>query len=506
MSTERANRVVVVGGGNAGLSAAIAAAERGAPTVLLEKGSEPENGGNSRFTAGLIRFGFPDKPSVRRFLADMPEDEWNDLTIHTYDNERFRSDLMEKSQGKADPQMTDWLVEESYSIIEWLADHNVRWQTLTYIPHARATGFADGILLEAVGSGPGLIEMETAEALRLGVEIRYQHAGTDLVLDDDGRVVGVKVRDPAGRLYTEHGSVVLASGGFEANPEMRSRYLGPDWNVVKVRGVRFNTGEMLDAALRIGSMPYGHWAGAHCSPIDPDSPEMGTLDSSDETNKLSFSFGISVNSDGRRFIDEGADWNTKMYVSMGFAVSAQPYGKAYQLFDAETADLVDQRYDPKAAVVADTLDELAERLGIDPAGLKATVDAYNRSIPVEGPEFNPSALDGRRTVGLQPPKTNWAKALVTPPFTAYEVVTGITFTFGGLRVNTDAQVLDMSGTPIPGLYAAGETTGGFFYYQYPAGSGLMCGALTGRAAGWHAAQAAGAPELAVSSGAGAELG
>jgi tricarballylate dehydrogenase len=270
---------------------------------------------------------------------------------------------------------------------------------------------------------------------------------------------------------------------------MRSRYLGPDWNVVKVRGVRFNTGEMLDAALRIGGLPYGHWAGAHCSPIDPDSPEMGTLESSDETNKLSFSFGISVNVRGERFIDEGADWNTKMYVSMGFAVSAQPYGKAFQLFDAKTSSLVDQRYEARAAIVADTLEELAARLDIDEAGLVSTVAAFNRSIPADAPAFDPSVLDGRRTSGVQPAKSNWAIALEQPPFTAYEVVTGITFTFGGLRVNRDAQVLDMSEKPIPGLYAAGETTGGFFYYQYPAGSGLMCGAITGRAAGRHAARA-----------------
>lgn len=483
-------RVVVVGGGNAGLAAAIAAAEAGAEhVVLLEKGSKAEDGGNSRFTAGLIRFGFSDKSDVRQFLPQMPADEWESLRVNVYDNERFFSDLMVKSQGKADPDMTDWIVQDSMGVMQWLASHNVRWRTLTYIPNARETGFADGIVLEAEGGGPGLVEMETEEALRLGVEIRYESAATDLVLDERGAVVGVTVRSVDGGYYTESGSVVLASGGFEANPEMRSRYLGPDWNVVKVRGVRFNTGEMLDAALRIGGLPYGHWAGAHCSPIDPDSPEMGTLESSDETNKLSFSYGISLNVNGERFIDEGADWNTKMYVSMGKAVAAQPFGKAYQLFDAKTAHLVDQRYEPSAAVVADTVEDLARKLGIDVAGTVETVRAYNDSIASDAPEFDSTILDGRRTGDhIQPAKSNWATKLENAPFTAYEVVTGITFTFGGVKINRNAQVLDMSERPIEGLYAAGETTGGFFYYQYPAGSGLMCGALTGRAAGHHAAQ------------------
>ncbi|WGX96918.1 FAD-dependent tricarballylate dehydrogenase TcuA [Nocardioides sp. L-11A] len=485
MNQER--RVVVVGGGNAGLAAAIAAAERGARTVLLEKATEAEDGGNSRFTAGLIRFGFNDKGEVRQFLPDMPEDEWQSLRINTYDNERFHSDLMVKSQGKADPDLTDWIVTESYSVMEWLQSHNVRWRTLTYIPNARETGFADGIVLEADDGGPGLVRMETAEARRLGVDIRYESAATGLVTDDEGAVVGVTVKGPDGKTYTEEGAVVLASGGFEANPEMRSRYLGPDWNVVKVRGVRFNTGEMLDAAVRLGALPYGHWAGAHCSPIDPDSPEMGTLESSDETNKLSFSYGISVNVHGERFIDEGADWNTKMYVSMGKAVAAQPFGRAFQIFDAKTAHLVDQRYEPGAAVVTESIEELADRLGIDRAGLLATVAEFNASVAHDAPEFDSTALDGRATRGIQPPKSNWASPIEHGPFTAYEVVTGITFTFGGVKVNRDAQVLDMSDRPIRGLYAAGETTGGFFFYQYPAGSGLMCGALTGRAAGWHAA-------------------
>jgi tricarballylate dehydrogenase len=480
-------KVVVIGSGNAGFAAAIAAVEKGAKVVLLEKAPEPEYGGNSRFTAGLIRFGFDDKSQVRKFVPQFSDAQWDKIKIHPYPVQRYIDDLKLKSQGKADPNLISWLAQDSYSVMEWLVEHNVQWTFLTYIPNAMETGFGDGIVLETVGGGPGIVEMERAEALRLGVEIRYESTAYELVINDKGAVTGVKVRGPDGVSYVEPGAVVMASGGFEANPEMRTRYLGPGWNVVKVRGVRYNTGDMLDPAIRAGAQANGHWAGCHCTTIDPDSPELGTLESSDKTNKIAFSWGISVNAAGERFIDEGKDWNTKMYVSVGNAV-AQQGGRAFQVFDAVGFEHLDQRYDPSAAIIADTLDELAEQAGIDPQGLRHTVDRFNVAVQDDVP-FDPRKLDGRSTVGISPPKTNWATRIEKPPFVCYGVVTGITFTFGGLTVDRNGQVLDQGNHPIPGLYAAGEMTGGFFYYQYPAGSGLMCGALTGRAAGWHAAQA-----------------
>lgn len=480
------NKVIVVGSGNAAFVAAIAAVEKGAKVLMLEKAPEEEYGGNTRFTAGLIRFGFDKKEDVRKFVPHVPEEEWDSINIIPYTVEKFIKDLEIKSQGKADPDMSDWMAKDSYSLMEWYVEHNIQWTWLTYIPNAIEYGFGDGIVLETVGGGNGMVDMERAEALRLGVEIRYESTVFDLVQNEVGDVIGVKVRGADGAGYIEHGKVILACGGFEASPEMRSRYLGPDWNVVKVRGVRYNTGEMLDPALRAGAQTAGHWAGCHCTTIDPDSPDLGTLDSTDKTNKLSFNYGISVNADGERFIDEGKDWNTKMYVSVGKAVAEQG-GMAYQVFDATGLDLLDQRYDPEAAIIGDTLEEMAEQAGISPEGLRATVDAFNDAVQDDN-EFDASLLDGRSTTGIYPPKTNWATRIEEPPFVCYPVVTGITFTFGGVKINRHGQVLDNGNRPIPGLYAAGEMTGGFFYYQYPAGSGLMNGGITGRAAGWHAAE------------------
>jgi tricarballylate dehydrogenase len=478
-------KVIVVGSGNAGFAAAIAAAEKGAKVVLMEKAPEPEYGGNSRYTAGLIRFGFDRKEQVRKFVPQISDAEFEKTRINPYPVAKYIEDLKAKSRGKADPELITWMAEDSYSVMEWFVEHNVQWTWLTYIPNAKETGFGDGIVLETVGGGPGIVDMERLEALRLGVEIRYEQTVYDLVVDDAGGVVGCKVRGPDGRSYVEMGPVVLACGGFEANPEMRTRYLGPGWNVVKVRGVRYNTGDLLDPALRVGARANGHWAACHCTTIDPDSPELGTLESSDKTNKISFNWGISVNAAGERFIDEGKDWNTKMYVSVGNAVAEQG-GRAFQVFDAVGAEYLDQRYDPNAAVIADTLEELAVQAGIDPSGLKHTVEKFNAAVQDDKP-FNARVLDGRTAVGVSPPKSNWATRIENPPYVCYAVVTGITFTFGGLHVDRNGQVLDQGMVPIRGLYAAGEMTGGFFFYQYPAGSGLMCGAVTGRAAGWHAA-------------------
>ena len=480
------SRVIVVGGGNAAFTAAIAAAEKGARVLLLEKAPKKEFGGNSRFTAGLIRFGFDNKEQVRKLVPHIPDEEFAKINIIPYTVDNFKHDLERKSQGKADPEMNDWMAEESYSVMEWFVEHNIQWTWLTYIPNAIEYGFADGIVLETVGAGPGIVEMEREEALRLGVEIRYEATAYDLVQDDSGGVAGVKVRGADSVGYVEHGAVIMACGGFEANPEMRSRYLGPGWNVVKVRGVRHNTGDLLDPAIRVGAQSCGHWAGCHCTTIDPDAPDLGTLESSDKTNKLSFNWGISVNAAGERFIDEGKDFNTKMYVSVGEAVARQG-GNAFQVFDAAGVEYLDQRYDPEKAIMADTIEELAVAAGIDPGGLKNTIDQFNAAVRCNDIEFDPSRLDGRSTTGISPQKSNWATRIEEPPFVCYEVVTGITFTFGGLKVDRNAQVLDQGNRPIPGLYAAGEMTGGFFYYQYPAGSGLMNGAVTGRAAGWHAA-------------------
>jgi len=250
---------------------------------------------------------------------------------------------------------------------------------------------------------------------------------------------------------------------------------------------------MIRAALAAGAQSYGEWSGCHATPIDADAPTYGELRLTDKTNRLSYPFSVMVNLDGDRFVDEGEDFNLYTYAKMGAEILHQRSATALQVFDRKTIPLLETRYNTGTPVGADTLPELAERiearyrsLGFRKANFLKTLEAYNAAV--QGGTFNPDILDGKRTVGLRPEKTNWATRLDEPPFHAYAATVGITFTFGGIRINTEAAVLDYLERPIPGLFATGEITGGFFYLNYPGGTGLMRGAVFGRLAGTHAAR------------------
>jgi tricarballylate dehydrogenase len=302
-------------------------------------------------------------------------------------------------------------------------------------------------------------------------------------------VQGVRVRSGGKVRELTARAVVLACGGFEANAEWRTRYLGPGWELAKVRGTRFNTGEGLRMALEIGASPFGNWSGAHACGWDRNAPEFGEIDIGDQFEKHSYPLGILVNADGRRFVDEGADFHSFTYAKYGRAVLEQPGQFAWQVFDSKVLHLLRPEYGISRVtkVRAETLEELAGKLeDVNPEGFLRTVRAFNAAARSEVP-FDPYTRDGRGTVGLEPVKTNWANAIDTPPFEAYATTCGITFTFGGLRVDPDAQVLDHDAAKIAGLYAAGEMVGGIFYFNYPSGAGLVSGAVFGRLAGASAA-------------------
>jgi len=242
----------------------------------------------------------------------------------------------------------------------------------------------------------------------------------------------------------------------------------------------------LDRLEALNAQLGGHLNGAHAVPVDAGSPEVGDLNLGDLTARLSYPLGIMVNQDAQRFIDEGMDFKSYSYTVMGPAILRQPGGSAYQIFDQQTVERLEARYGSGSPpVIAETIGALAEKLGLNPEVLVRTVNAYNDAVQ-EG-TFNPAIKDGKRTQGIEPAKTNWALRLDQPPFVAYGVRCGITFTYGGVMVNDAAEVLRHDGTPIPGLYAAGEITGGIFYHNYPSGSGLMLGAVFGRIAGTKAA-------------------
>lgn len=281
---------------------------------------------------------------------------------------------------------------------------------------------------------------------------------------------------------------MLACGGFEANPEWRARYLGPDWELARVRGTRHNTGDGIRMALEIGAQPYGHWSSCHAVAWDLNAPEFGDRKVLDLFQKHSYPLGIIVNLRGERFVDEGADFRNLTYAKYGREILRQPQRAAFQLFDQKVVPLLREEYRIREATRAEaaTLEELARKLEIDPRGLVRTVEAFNRAV--QPGEFNPAILDGKGTRGITPPKSNWALPLDTPPFVGYAVTCGITFTFGGLRITPSAEVLDLEDRPVPGLYAAGELVGGLFYHNYPGGAGLMAGAVFGRIAGQGAAR------------------
>jgi tricarballylate dehydrogenase len=256
-----------------------------------------------------------------------------------------------------------------------------------------------------------------------------------------------------------------------------------------VRGTRFNTGDGLQMALDIGAAPAGHWSGAHAVGWDLNSPEFGDLKVGDGFQKHSYPFGIMVNALGNRFVDEGAHFRNYTYAKYGKVVLEQPHQFAWQVFDAKVTNLMRDEYRIKEVtkVTADTLPKLAAKLdGVDADQFLRTVEEFNAAVP-GSPEFDPNHLDGRATEGLALRKSNWSQRIDTPPFEAYAVGCGITFTFGGLKITTKAEVVSTDGPVIPGLYAAGELTGGIFYFNYPSGSGLTNGAVFGRIAGAEAA-------------------
>ena len=475
--------VIVVGAGNAGMCAAHAARERGARVLVLEKADETWFGGNSVCTAGAIRFTHGGVGDLRDILE--ADDRHAATDLDPYMAEDFLADMRRLTQGRGDEAMARILVEDSGPVVRWLHGHGLRFRLMYERQSYEVDGrhrFFGGLAVGTVDGGDGLIAQHRAAAARSGIEVRHGAAVTGLVPGGGGVVV-------AGGEELRAGAVVLAAGGFEANPQMRAAYLGPNWDVAKVRGTPHNTGEVLRAALAAGAQPYGNWSGCHAIQWDAGAPPTGDRELTNRFSRQSYPNGIVVNADGERFIDEGADLRNYTYAKYGAEVLRQPHGIAAQVFDAKAVGMrrtIDYDAPGATRVDAGTLSELAEALGIDPERFERTVREFNAAI--QPGEFNPAIKDGKRTEGITPPKSNWALPIDMAPFTAFPVTCGITFTFGGVRVDDRASVLDGRGRPLPGLYAAGELVGGLFFHNYPGGSGLAAGAVYGRRAGWAAAE------------------
>jgi tricarballylate dehydrogenase len=483
--------VIVVGGGNAALCAALSAKETAKRVLVLERAPEDESGGNSRFTAGLLRIVYNGADDLAQ-LIDLSKEERERTDFGTYTADQFLDDMARVTEYRCDPDLTEILVKQSFPTALWMRKKGMRFTAAWGRQAFKIEGkfkFWGGLTLEAIGGGPGLVDSLTQIAKKNGVEIWYQARAISLVADDAG-VHGVVVKRQGKTTTVKSRAVVLAAGGFQANTEMRTRYLGPLWELAKVRGTRFNTGDGIRMALDIGAQPIGNWSGCHAVAWERNAPEFGDLAVGDQFQKHSYPWGIYINAEGRRFVDEGADFRNYTYAKYGRVILNQPQQFAWQIFDAKVKGQLRDEYRIKQVtkVVANTLEELTSKLDdVNAEAALKEIKAYNAAVRQDIP-FNPNVKDGRRTEGLTVNKSNWANTLDTPPYEAYAVTCGITFSFGGLRINTDAQVINTDGEPIPGLYAAGELVGGIFWFNYPGGSGLTNGAVFGRIAGASAAR------------------
>lgn len=485
--------VIVVGGGNAALCAALTAREEGASVLVLERAPMEERGGNSSFTEGLMRFVYEGVEDIRALSPDLSPDELaSDFGKYTEAN--FFDDMARVTQNRTNPDLCEILVRQSNATMHWLRKQGVRFLPQFGRQAFKVEGkftFWGGATLAAVGGGRGLVDQLYRAVEEAGIEVRYNAWVRELVRSAQN-VSGVSLGVDGAAQEIHCRSVVLACGGFEANAAWRSAHLGPGWDLAKVRGSRYNCGDGLDMALRIGAQPAGHWSGCHAVGWERYADEFGSFDTLDDYERDSYPFSIMVNGEGKRFLDEGADIRNYTYAKYGRIILQQPGQFAWQIFDSSVTGLLRPEYRARRVtkVKADSIEELADKLDdVNREELIRTIEIFNASV-TRGVAFNPNVKDGRRTEGLAIPKSNWAVPLENPPFEAYAVTCGITFTFGGLKTTTDAQVQDTSGRPIPGLFTAGEMLGGLFYFNYPGATGLTSGAVFGRIAGRSAAQTA----------------
>ena len=455
--------VVVVGGGNAALCAALCASETGASVLLLEAAPREWRGGNSQHTRNL------------RCMHDVPQD----VLVDAYPEAEYWRDLLGVTGGQTDEALARLVIQSTANCRDWMRRHGVHFQpSLSGALHtARTNAFF-------MGGGKALVNAYYRSAGRLGVRILYDTPVDAIELEGD-RFVAVR---SGGRRFPAR-SCVLAAGGFESNRDWLRQAWGQnargEWpaDSFLIRGTRFNQGVLLRAMMDAGADIVGEPSQSHCVAIDARAP---LYDGGICTRVDCVSLGIVVNRVGERFHDEGEDFWPKRYAIWGRLVAGQIGQIGYSIIDAKAIG----RFMPPVfpGIKADTLGELARLSGLDPTRLENTVGAYNAACRVG--HFDHAVLDDCHTEGLSPPKTHWAQPLDTPPFYCFALRPGITFTYLGLKVNANAAV-HFGGQPSTNLFVAGEMMAGNVLGKgYLAGIGMSIGSTFGRIAGRRAAQAA----------------
>ena len=483
--------VIVVGAGNAAFCAALAAQERGAKVLMLEAAPEDEAGGNSRFTAGSIRVVYNGTDDIKTLVPDLTPAEIENTDFGTYTSDQFFDDMARVTQHRADPDLVELLVRRSFATLNWMREKGVRLIPIYGRQAFKVEGrfkFWGGLTVEAVGGGPGLVGMLTAAAQQHRIEIRYRSRALDLLYDGN-RVEGVRLRSNGATQELSPNRWCSPAAASKPMPNGARATSGRD-GISPRSAARASTPATAFAwRSTIGASPRGNWSGCHAVQWEMNAPEFGDLAVGDQFQKHSYPFGILINATGQRFVDEGADFRNYTYAKYGRVVLEQPGQFAWQVFDQKVKHLLRDEYKIRqiTRVTANTIEEFARKLeGVNPDVFLRTIREWNAAVQNDIP-FNPNIKDGRGTRGLTINKSNWSNSIDTPPFEGYAVTCGVTFTFGGLRINNDGAVLNTDYQRIRGLYAAGELVGGLFYFNYPGGTGLMSGAVFGRIAGASAA-------------------
>ena len=488
--------VAVVGAGNAALAAANSAREAGAGKVLvLEKAPRADRGGNTYFSGGLLRIVFDDARDLEALVPDAEKQVPGFFDgVEPYTARDFWADLLRVTANRTDRELAAIVIENSYDTIRWMHDYGRILMepatSLSSIKVGNRVRWQKGAIIRARCEGIGLSNSWFAKSEENGIEIRYGTGMRGLLQDDTGAVIGVRAGSSDGVQEITAKAVVLGCGGFEANAQWRAQYLGAPWDHAKVRGTAHNQGDGLRLALEIGALPWGQWSGRHSTPISNEWPQFADRERTDRSNRLSYPYAVMINRLGLRFVDEGEDHGMYTYAKYGGEILKQPGSLAWQIFDQKTVHLLEPRYQTSEPLIADTLAGLVELLDLDDrARALRTLEAYNAAA-CDPDGFDPSRKDGLATTDLTLNKSNWALRLDDPPFVAYSATGGITFTFGGVKIDPDCRVIGTDWRPIEGLYACGEMVGGLFHTNYPGGTGLVSGAVFGRRAGARAADLA----------------
>lgn len=470
--------LIVIGCGISGLSCAVSATEQGVRAVVLERATEEEFGGNTRWTESYFRMKSPREVS----------DDFEELLVsnagHNVDPNVVAAMSAPyedwpgyvKAHGMPDPELVSTLSSLAGPTVEWLQSFGVRFDAMpTYFMTAAAPR------LMPVGGGLALIEALRGRALAGGVTIMYETTATRLERSEGG--YELLANGKGGDVISlRAGAVMIASGGFEGSQEMMTQYMGPTAKYIRpvARGGYYNKGEGIRLALGLGAAPAGDFSSFHAEPVDPRSMKPEAL-------VMNFPYGILVNRRGRRFTDEAPGPVDVNYDHISRDVKDQPDGIAYVVFDARIDDVPNWKKSIRTdqpPFKADTLDGLADACGIAREGLANTVAAYNAACG--NGAFKPLEVDGLATAGLDPRKSNWARPIAAPPYYAYPIIAAVCFTYGGVKIDKNARVIDNDGRPIPGLYAAGEAAG-LYYQVYTGATSVMRGAVFGKIAGAHVA-------------------